>query len=137
MAYKPLEDYGIISNLETCALIGRDGSIDWCCFPHLESPSIFASILDAERGGYFAVRPTHAFESEQQYIDRTNVLQTQFQTDSGQVTVTDFMPVPMDNQPDHLPYRALYRKVTCPSGTTELELTVTPPLRIRATPPPY
>lgn len=126
MAYKPLEDYGIIGNLETCALVGQDGSIDWCCFPHLESPSIFANILDADRGGYFAVRPAQAFESEQQYIDRTNVLRTQFQTDSGQVTVTDFMPVPTDGQPNHLPYRALYRKLTCTSGPTELEVTATP-----------
>ena len=126
MAYKPLEDYGIIGNLETCALVSRDGSIDWCCFPHLESPSIFASILDADRGGYFAVRPALPFESEQEYIDRTNVLRTHFQTDSGQVTVTDFMPVPTDGQPNHLPSRALYRRVSCISGTTELEVTVTP-----------
>ena len=51
MEYKPIEDYGVIGNLETVALVGRDGAIDWCCFPHVESASIFARILDTDRGG--------------------------------------------------------------------------------------
>jgi GH15 family glucan-1,4-alpha-glucosidase len=60
---KPLADYGLIGNLETCALVGSCGSIDWCCLPHIDSQSIFAGILDAERGGYFAIQPANEFES--------------------------------------------------------------------------
>lgn len=91
--YKKLEEYGIIGNLETCALIGKDGSVDWCCFPHLESPSVFAAILDIERGGHFIIQPSENFISKQFYIEKTNVLQTTFETESGTATLVDFMPV--------------------------------------------
>ncbi|HWP91320.1 MAG TPA: trehalase-like domain-containing protein [Thermodesulfobacteriota bacterium] len=91
--YKRLEDYGVIGNLETCALVGNDGSIDWCCFPHLESPSVFAAILDAEKGGYFRIGPKHGVQAKQSYLEDTNILQTTFQCESGTVVLTDFMPV--------------------------------------------
>lgn len=91
--YKKIEHYGIIGNLDTCALVGKDGSIDWCCFPHIESPSIFAGILDVDKGGHFAVRPSEPYESEQEYIERTNILKTVFKTPSGVVTLIDFMPL--------------------------------------------
>jgi len=94
MHYKRLEEYGAIGDGNTVALVGRDGSIDWCPFPHVESPSVFAAVLDADRGGHFAVRPNQSFESVQRYRDRTNVLETTFRTASGSATVTDFMPVP-------------------------------------------
>lgn len=61
--YKPLEEYGVIGNKETVALVGRDGAIDWCCFPHIESPSLFARILDSQRSGHFAVSPNQSFEA--------------------------------------------------------------------------
>lgn len=93
MAYKPLEEYGVIDNLETVALAGRDGPIDWCCFPHVESLNLFVRILDSKRGGHFTVQPAQSFEALQQYVDRTNVLQKRFQTAAGQTTVIDFMPV--------------------------------------------
>ena len=53
MAYKPIESYGVIGDLHTVALVGMDGSIDWCCLPHFDSPSIFAAILDERKGGFF------------------------------------------------------------------------------------
>ena len=93
MGFTPIEDYGVIGNLETCPLIGRDGSIDWCCFPHIESSSVFASLLDDDGGGHFAIQPSGEFESEQEYVTRTNVLRTTFETDSGTMVLTDFMPV--------------------------------------------
>lgn len=75
-----IENHGIIGNLETCPLVDHDGSIDWCCFPHIESTSVFASILDEKEGGWFSIQPTDDFESEQEYIERTNVLRTRFST---------------------------------------------------------
>ena len=55
MAYKPIESYGVIGDLHTVALVGMDGSIDWCCLPHFDSPSIFAAILDERKGGFFKI----------------------------------------------------------------------------------
>ena len=90
--YPPIEAYSIVGNLETCALVAPNGSVDWFPFPHLESPSILAAILDAERGGRFRITPTDPFETERRYVDDTNVLETTFRTDGGTVTVTDFLP---------------------------------------------
>jgi GH15 family glucan-1,4-alpha-glucosidase len=125
MGFTPIEDYGVIGNLETCPLIGRDGSIDWCCFPHIESSSVFASILDDEGGGHFAVQPATDFESEQAYVTQTNVLQTEFRTDSGTLELTDFMPVSTKVLSGHTP-SAIYRKATCTEGTIEVDVGFAP-----------
>lgn len=118
-AYKDLEDYGLIGNLETCALVGLDGAIDWCCIPNLESPSVFAAILDADRGGAFTIQPQAKFSSHQAYRGDTNVLETTFQTPSGIVTLTDFMPVRTDHNDTP---RAVFRKLTCDEGAVEMDL---------------
>lgn len=123
--YTLLENYGIIGNLETCPLVGRDGSIDWCCFPHIESSSVFGAILDDEKGGWFAIRPTGEFESEQEYIERTNVLRTRFSTDTGTVTITDFMPVVNEMELGHT-FNAIYRKVTCTERSAHIDLEFVP-----------
>ena len=124
--FKPLEDYGIIGNLETCALVGRDGSIDWCCLPFVYSPSVFGSILDADGGGRFALRPAGEYESSQQYMERTNVLQTTFETDDGTLTVTDFMPIVEDGGTEQPRIRALYRKVACTEGSVDVSVEFSP-----------
>lgn len=67
MTYRRPEEYGFIGNLETATLVGRDRSIDWCPIPHVESPSVFAQILDDERGDHFDIRPTTSFESIQDF----------------------------------------------------------------------
>ena len=121
--FTPLEHYGLIGNLETCALIDPSGSIDWFPFPHLESPSMFAAILDPDRGGRFQINPTNSFDSIQQYVGRTNVLETTFQTSTGTATITDFMPPA--GETDH-PKKVLYRKVDCTDGTIELEVDLEP-----------
>jgi GH15 family glucan-1,4-alpha-glucosidase len=121
--YKSLEEYGLIGNLETCALIGRDGSIDWCCFPHLESPSVFAALLDSEKGGHFRISPLENADGYQSYSGNTNVLVTTFQTSTGSVSVTDFMPVRGHTDPRH---QTLLRKVTCSGGRVELEIEFKP-----------
>lgn len=124
--FKKLEHYGIIGNLDTCALVGRDGSIDWCCFPHMESPSIFAEILDVDKGGCFAVRPKGPFESEQKYVEKTNVLQTIFHTSGGTVTLTDFMPLTEDDEKKAHDTQTIYRKVSFAGGPVELEVEFSP-----------
>ena len=121
--YKRLEDYGLIGNLATCALVGRDGSIDWCCFPHLESPSVFAAILDIRKGGHFHIRPLGHGGGDQTYVANTNVLRTTFQTSTGTATLTDFMPVEDHTDPQH---QSLLRKVSCSQGSVELEIEFQP-----------
>lgn len=91
--YLPIDDYGIIGNMRSAALVGMNGSIDWFCFPHFDSPSIFAKILDHKKGGYFCVCPTIEFKTKQFYWPDTNVLITRYLTDEGIVEVSDFMPV--------------------------------------------
>ncbi|WP_276255565.1 glycoside hydrolase family 15 protein [Halomontanus rarus] len=126
MDYKRIEEYGAIGNGRTVALVGRDGSIDWCCLPHVESPSVFAALLDADRGGRFAVEPAGSYESVQRYVDRTNVLQTQFQTASGRGTVTDFVPVAAAGESDAPTPSAIYRKVACEHGALEFHVEFEP-----------
>lgn len=126
--YLPLERYGLIGNLETCALVGADGSIDWCPFPHLESASVFARLLDADRGGHFAVRPSASFDSSQHYRERTNVLETTFRTALGDFSVVDFMPIIEDDTGNGVASgnRTIYRQVTCERGTADIAVTFAP-----------
>jgi GH15 family glucan-1,4-alpha-glucosidase len=121
--FTPLERYGLIGNLETCALVGPDGSVDWFPFPHIESPSMFAAVLDPDRGGRFHLGPTGSFDSIQQYVDRTNVLETTFRTATGTATMTDFMPPA--GETDH-PKKVLYRKVDCTDGMVTVEADLEP-----------
>jgi GH15 family glucan-1,4-alpha-glucosidase len=115
--YKPLEEYGLVGNLETVALVGRDGAIDWCCLPRVDSPSVFARLLDSQRGGHLTVAPTRSFEAVQAYVDRTNVLETRFRTPDGRATVADFMPIPGETAPEG--HRAIYRRVTGEAGAVD------------------
>lgn len=121
--YTPIEDYGVIGNLETCALVSPSGAIDWFPFPHVESGSIFAAILDPDRGGRFRIGPSDPETGTQQYVDRTNVLQTTFRSAEGTATVTDFMPPARGVE--H-PQKVLYRKLACTAGAVELELEFEP-----------
>ena len=94
MAYQPIEDYGVIGDLHTAALVGRNGSIDWMCYPHFDSPSVFAAILDDEKGGRFQIAPVREdVNRKQMYFPDTNVLLTRFLSPDGVAEVTDFMPV--------------------------------------------
>ncbi|HKJ69494.1 MAG TPA: trehalase-like domain-containing protein [bacterium] len=112
-SYLPLNNFGIIGNMETCALIGTNGSIDWCCLPHLESPSVFARILDSRKGGHFYIRPAGNFESYQQYIENTNVLQTIFTSGETRVILTDFMPVAESESREKYRNPAIFRTLDC------------------------
>lgn len=91
--YKPISDYGLIGNLRTAALVCRDGSIDWCPFPHMDCASVFAAVLDARKGGRFQVSLPGAGMGSQGYAGDTNVLETRLQSDGGNLVITDFMPL--------------------------------------------
>ena len=93
MSYQLIEHYGVIGDMRTAALVGMDGSIDWCCLPHFDSPSVFAKILDDRKGGFFSLAPAEECKVKQMYLPNTNVLVTRFFSDSGMGEVTDFMSV--------------------------------------------
>ena len=93
MPYKPIESYGVIGDMHTVALVGTDGSIDWCCLPHFDSPSIFAAILDEKKGGFFKIATLNESRNKQMYMPDTNVLVTRFLSEEGVGEVVDFMPV--------------------------------------------
>ena len=93
VGYLPIEDHGVIGNLYTAALVGTDGTIDWLCLPAFDSPSVFCSILDDEKGGHFALRPVEYTHSHQLYLPDTNVLLTRFFSPAGLAETLDFMPI--------------------------------------------
>lgn len=94
MSYQPIENYGIIGDLYTTALVGMDGSIDFMCFPHFDSPSVFAAMLDDQRGGRFRIAPMlEEVRHRQLYLPDTNVLITRFLSKEGVAEIVDFMPV--------------------------------------------
>ncbi|HSF09924.1 MAG TPA: trehalase-like domain-containing protein, partial [Nitrospirales bacterium] len=83
MSYKNIGDYGIIGDLHTIALVGIDGSIDWCCLPRFDSPSLFGAILDHKIGGYFKIAPVTNGNTRQMYLPETNILLTRFLQHDG------------------------------------------------------
>src|ERR671920_78853 len=116
MAYLPIEDYGLIGNTHTAALVGIDGSIDWLCLPHFDSPSVFAAILDEHKGGYFRIAPEHDHVTRKQvYWPETNVLITRFLHADGVVEVIDYMPAGL--APGAPGFRQLVRRVEAIRGS--------------------
>jgi GH15 family glucan-1,4-alpha-glucosidase len=92
--YPNISDHGLIGDLQTAALVSTDGTVDWFCCPRFDSPSVFASLLDAQRGGYFRIAPnTSDYVSRQLYFPDTAMLITRFMTPDGVGEVTDFMPI--------------------------------------------
>ncbi len=125
MPYRRISDYGVVGDMHSAALVSRDGSIDWLCFPRFDSPSVFAALVDDAQGGYFRIRPVGDFRCDHSYLPDSNVLVTDFRTDSGAATLTDFMPVADEiTQCDH----ELVRLVRCQSGSVEMEVEFNPRL---------
>jgi GH15 family glucan-1,4-alpha-glucosidase len=125
MTYQPIENYGIIGNMRTAALVGTDGSIDWLCVPHFDSPSVFAAILDAGKGGRFRIAPRDGRITHKQfYWPDTNVLVTRFLSPDGVGQVTDYMPVGVpEGAPGH---RWLVRQVTVIRGAMAFQVECRP-----------
>lgn len=114
--YQPIENYAVIGDLHTVALVGLNGSIDFMCFPQFDSPTIFAALLDKEKGGFFRIAPASArFKHKQLYLPDTNVLLTRFLGREGIAELTDFMPVEV-----LLIGKELVRTITCVHGEVEL-----------------
>ena len=119
MSYQPIEDYGIIGNMRTVALVGMNGSIDWHCSPNFDSPSIFGALLDDAKGGRFQISPiADHVRRKQFYWPSTNILVTRFSHEDGITEIEDFMPVGF--AADSLSYHQIHRRVRCVRGPVRL-----------------
>lgn len=126
-SYPPIADYGLIGNCHSAALVSSQGSLDWLCLPRFDSPSLFARILDIERGGTWCISPTSRFQARHQYLDDTNVLETTFTTSEGRIRLLDFMPVALTaaEGTGSAPY-AVVRIVEGIDGENEIQSVCTP-----------
>jgi GH15 family glucan-1,4-alpha-glucosidase len=123
--YLPIADHGIIGDLHTVALVGTDGTIDWYCCPTVDSPSVFAAIVDKERGGYYRIAPVHGPPTiKQLYFPETNVLITRFLSEGGVGELQGFMPIPRDGEERHR--HRLVRRVFCVRGEVRFRLEMRP-----------
>lgn len=99
MAFQPIENYGVIGNMESIALVGMNGSIDFLCYPEFDSPTVFGALLDENRGGCFQIQPQLAnMRTRQLYLPETNILLTRFLAEEGVAELTDYMPIEQDAQ---------------------------------------
>jgi GH15 family glucan-1,4-alpha-glucosidase len=119
----PLEDYAVIGDCRTAALVSRTGSCDWLCLPDFSSPSVFAKILDPWAGGFFLIRPRDVFSVERRYLDNTPALETTFKTSRGAVRVIDVVTV-VDGVETIQPMREILRFIQGISGEVELDVCI-------------
>lgn len=122
--YLPIAEHGLIGDLRSVALVGTDGTIDWYCCPAFDAPSVFAAILDAERGGCFELAAAVPAKTKQFYFPDTNVLITRFFTEDGVGEVQDFMPV--DGSSVESERHRLIRRVVCVRGSIPFRTRVAP-----------
>jgi GH15 family glucan-1,4-alpha-glucosidase len=123
----PIQDYAAIGDGRTVALVGRDGSIDWLCWPRFDSPSLFGALLD-ERRGHWRLGPGGPSRAARRYIDDTNVLETRFDTETGTLVLTDLMPVASEEDKGRLllPDHEILRVARCVDGEVDVEMRFAP-----------
>ncbi len=129
--YPPIEEYGIIGNSRSCALVASDGSIDWLCLPRFDSPSVFGALLDRDRGGSFRVGPASGsadVDVSRRYLPDTNVLETTFATPGGRLRLTDLMPVTDERSKDRRAWadHQILRRVEALDGEVDVEVRFDP-----------
>src|SRR5437764_3563366 len=99
MSFEPIENYGVIGNMRSIALVGVNGSVDFLCYPNFDSPTVFAALLDDERGGCFQIQPQFKKRRvRQMYLPDTNILLTRFLAEEGVAELTDYMPIATDGE---------------------------------------
>lgn len=121
--YPPISDYALVGDCRTGALVSRDGSIDWLCLPHFDSPSCFNRLLDWQDGGHCSVRPAGSYSATRSYRPNTAVLMTEFRTAESLARLTDLMPISGDGR---FPLRQVLRRMEVVDGTMEIVLVVKP-----------
>jgi alpha,alpha-trehalase len=132
--YLPIEDHGFIGDMHTAALVGINGTVDWMCYPHFDSPAVFARILDKDKGGYFSIAPIEDANHrvKQMYHADTNILVTRFLSDAGVGEIQDFMPV--DSAADAQRHHRLVRRVQVTRGTLRFRMECVPAFNYARTP---
>ena len=124
MSTTPIADYALLSDRHSAALVSRDGSLDWLCFPRFDSPSVFGRLLGDE-AGHWSIRPTKVTQVTRRYLDRTMVLETRFRTPTGTLAVSDALAMGEGNRGHELGKDAphlLLRNATCIEGEVDLSL---------------
>jgi alpha,alpha-trehalase len=119
-------NYGVIGNCRSAALISEKGSIDWCCLPDFDSPSVFSGILDKDKGGSFSFSVDEKYVIKQKYYYRTNVLCTEFKSDAGIFEVIDFMPRYKISDNDYFAPAEIYRYIRLISGSPSFRIIYEP-----------
>ena len=100
MPYLPIHEYGLIGDMNSCALVSSGGSIDWACFPRFDSPSVFAAVLDDAKGGRCSLSGQGTYSARQRYLPDTTVLETLYEAEHGAASVCDFMTRAPARSPD-------------------------------------
>jgi GH15 family glucan-1,4-alpha-glucosidase len=124
----PIGEYALLSDCHSAALVSRDGSVDWLCFPRFDGPSVFCRLLDPA-GGHFAIRPAGEFQVSRRYLDQTLVLETTFTTADGTAVLTDALAVGRNERGHHLGTHSpgtLLRSLACTRGEIQAEVSYTP-----------
>jgi GH15 family glucan-1,4-alpha-glucosidase len=119
-------NYGVIGNCRSAALVSEKGSIDWCCLPDFDSPSIFAKLLDNVKGGSFSIVVGDNYLIRQVYFDRTNILHTEFKSIQGTFEVVDFMPRYKTSDHDYFAPAEIYRYIRLVSGSPTFKIDYSP-----------
>ena len=130
-SYRPIADYGVIGDMHTAVLISSDGSIDWGCLPHFDSPAVFLRLLDHRKGGYCSVAVASLKATSRRYAGPTNILETTFIAESGRLVLTDFMPVQKRKEPeptgrDVSADHRVIRLLRCTEGTVDISFAIRP-----------